>query len=150
MIFALNLLLVGCNKPKTTPEIEDPIYIDLVSQLSNEEKALVDKQKVVDEAYLKLSTIIPQTGQTRKFYREYFEAKNTLMLAEQHVEFLRVRVQSRKFEARAAYLKAFDSGSTWPDPSEYHRYTIAKKVHGLPRDWRLRKPAQFDMPTQNQ
>lgn len=140
-MFVILPLLVGCKKPLTEPELQDPIYKDLVSEYSNSQKAVADQEKKVEEAKAALATIIPQTGQSRKIYRKYFDEKSRLTLLKQQEEYFRVRSNSRKFEARAAYLKALEAEAEWPDPNEYASYQREKELKSRSRNWRDRTPS---------
>lgn len=143
LLMALAILtLVSCNKPLSSPEEIDPIYKDLQSELSNSEKDYAEKLKKVEEAQLRLRDIIPQRGQTRKFYGDYHNAQNIAEKARQKMEFYRERVSSRKFEARNSYIKALESQQSWPDPKEYNDYRSSKRAAGGSRNWRDRYPAK--------
>jgi uncharacterized membrane protein YgcG len=141
VILGLFTLLAGCNKPLTDPEAIDPIYKDLLSEYSNAQKDVLEKQKSLEEAEAKLKEIVPQTGQTRKQYNHYYDAKNKLLLSKQKENYLRVRSNSRKFEARRLYLDAFEQGKPWPNPQEYELYQKDKQAKAKSRNWRDRTPA---------
>lgn len=143
LLIALAILtLVSCNKPLSNPEEIDPIYKDLQSELSNSEKDYAETLKKAEEAQLRLKDIVPQRGQTRKFYGDYHNAKNIAEKARQKMEFYRERVSSRKFEARGAYIRAFESKKDWPDPQEYDAYLASKRASSGSRNWRDRYPAK--------
>ena len=135
------ILVVGCHKPLVTPEEIDPIYRDYMTEAGNADKNVEEKMKKLEEARLKLKEIIPQMGQTRRAYGALYEAENDLLKARQIAEYWKVRASSRKFDGRAAYLKAFEADKEWPDPKEYSEYSTNKKLKAVSKNWRDRHPA---------
>lgn len=141
-IVLLTFLALGCNKPQATPEETDPIYKDLVYQAGEAKKATEEQAKKVEEATLKLREIIPQVGQTRQYYDQYFRAKNEYERLRQKAQYYEVAAKARKYSARKEYISAFEKGEEWPNPKEYSEYQLSKKMRSINLNWRDRYPAE--------
>lgn len=139
--FCLFILVSACDKPMSEPETLDPIYKELLVDYSNAQKDVLEAEKKVEEAQLALEKVVPQTGQRRQAYGQYFEMKKRLDKAKQTEEFLQFRSKSRKYEARQAYIRAFEAKKSWPDPAEYSNYIAQKELKARSRNWRDRTPA---------
>jgi hypothetical protein len=143
LIFSV-FCLVSCHKPLTEPEEIDPIYRELMAEASNSEKSIEEQKKKIEEYAEKFEHIVPQTGQTKRVYNEYFKLKNDLASMEQKTLYYELAAKSRKYESRKRYLEAFESGKEWPDPKEYADYQTNKRVNIVNRDWRRRYPASSE------
>lgn len=141
LILTVLFFCAGCNKPLTTPEELDPIYKELSAEAANFEKTVEEQEKKVEEYKVNFKDIVPQTGQTRKVYAEFFRLQSELDSMKQKSEYLKLAAKSRKYTARNSYIKAFEAGQTWPDPKEYENYNMNKRISSVNRDWRKRYPA---------
>lgn len=139
----LLIFVTGCHKPLTEPEEIDPIYREYMAEASNSEKAVEEQKKKIEEFMPQFGTIIPQTGQTKKIYNEYFRLKNELARLEQKTQYYSLAAKSRKYEARRKYLEAFEANKaeSWPDPAEYEAFKVNKRVQNVDHDWRRRYPS---------
>ncbi len=138
------LSLIGCHKPLTTPEELDPIYKEWLADYENTEKKIEEQKKIIEEFPEKFEHIVPQTGQTRKIYKEYYQAKNQLDALKQKALYYELAAKSRKYEARKLYLEAFEAEKEWPDPKEYEEFKLNKQVQSVNLSWRQRYPAEVN------
>jgi hypothetical protein len=129
------LLVFGCEKADPNPELKDPIYADLVLQLSTTEKDLIEVNKNVDEQKNQLENAAPQSGQAGVFKKRYFGAMNTSDRLNQQIKYWKIRVEERKLSARKSYLESLKNGTAWPDPKEYEVYLSEKKLRQAKVIW---------------
>lgn len=138
-------VLTACEeKPLPNAELRDPIYNDLVliqASLEKEEAAL---RKQAYRTRDQWKSAKPQSGHAKYFRAKHFrEMKRTRQLL-QKIKYYKLRQETRKLEARKAYLKAFRAKEPWPDPKEYERYEHAKSLKNAPRNWDKRVPRLQD------
>src|SRR6185295_9609363 len=67
-IFLGILLMTACNRPNPNPELLDPIYADLGTEMNNQEKEIAEEQKGLDEAKKRLKNAAPQTGDAKRAF----------------------------------------------------------------------------------
>lgn len=119
---------LGCDKPNLTPEEDDPIYKDLLNEAANAEKAIEEQEKKVLEGKEALDKIVPQKGQTKRIYGQYFFAREELSKLKEKAEYYKVAAKNRKYEARKSYLSAFKTKAAWPDPKDFDNYKQSKST----------------------
>lgn len=135
------VFITGCSRPNPNPELTDLIYLDIQKELQIAEGAVVEIQKKLEEANKKFELSEPRTLDRTIALDEANKAKIAMKFAEQDVEFLKIRLERRKVEGRAAYRRAFAKGETWPDPKEFEHYLINKRLLNAPKTWSKRLEA---------
>ena len=123
-LISLALFLAACGKdpPNPTPELLDPIYMDLSKRRDElngfykvAEKTLETTKKDMDEAE-------PQTGKYKRKRMQYFKEIKDLRKMKQDIEFYTLRAMNRQIFARKSYMKAYHAGKPWPDLCKRAQY----------------------------
>ena len=135
ILIIIPFLLFGCNKPQPTPELRDPIYLDLVTKLQNTEKDLIEARGQLQEQVEAKKKVIPQTGQNKFADKRFFAAENRIALIEQQKKYFTILVEQRKMAARKSYLDAFYAKRPWPDSAEFEEYQSKNKAEAPARPW---------------
>lgn len=132
-------VLSACNKPDPNPELKDPISQDIQSNIKSIEAQLATERKNLADAEGEIKKAVPQTGQIKFARKHYFDVKARMEKLEQELRYYRLREESRKYEARADYLKAFDKKEAWPSPEEFENYKIAESARKKSRNWSVKE-----------
>ena len=141
-IFLFLIILViasACNKPNPNPELLDPIYSDIQAQENNINAEIAAEEAKLAQNEQSLETVTPQSGQIKFVQKRIWESKNRLDRLYQMKKYWIVRKDSRKIQARTEYMKAFNSGQTWPDPKEFAAYKAQQKLEMSSRVWNVQK-----------
>jgi peptidoglycan hydrolase CwlO-like protein len=120
----ISVACISCRKPESTPELRDPVYLDMQKRLSAQEKELkaaTDERPKIQEDLTKLN---PQSGEYKARWREYYENEKKIYLTEQKVSYFKMSIDSRRKAARLSYLEFYKNNkeSEWPDPNDFARY----------------------------
>jgi len=116
-ILILALFLFGCNKPDPNPEFKDPILKNMNESISILEADLKTTDKAILDAENMQKNALPLTGEAKLGAKRAYEAKSNKMKIEQHIQFLKIRRETRIKKVRQEYLKFFKAGKAWPDES---------------------------------
>lgn len=135
LLFFFLFLVIGCEKADPNPELKDPIYADLVLQLSTTEKDLVEINKNAEEQKNLYENAAPQSGQAGVFKKRYFAAASTADRLNQQIKYWKIRIEERRLSSRKSYLESLKSGNAWPDPKEYEVYLSEKKLRQAKVIW---------------
>ncbi len=127
--------LVACNKPDPNPELKDPIYSDLQSQLGTTTAAVEAEKKKLEGFENDLKGTIPQTGQIKFAQKRVFESQALISKLEQEKSYLELKIEQRRKAAVLSYRKAFAKKEDWPDPKEYASYQAEQKLRKAKRSW---------------
>jgi hypothetical protein len=139
-IFLIILVMaVGCSKPNPTPELLDPIYSDIASQVSAVESEIAAEEIKLSENQSAYDNVVPQTGQIKFGQKRVWDSKNRLEKLKQLKKYWEVRKESRKIHSRIEYLKAYNKGKPWPEASEYSQYKAQQKLENNSRSWNVKK-----------
>jgi hypothetical protein len=127
--------LAACSKPDPNPELKDPIYSDLQTQLGATTAQLEAKKKELEGFEKDLIEVVPQTGQIKYAKKRVFEAQALVNKFEQEKAYLELKIEQRKRTAQASYRKAFAKKEEWPDPKEWASYQVEQKLRNAKRSW---------------
>ncbi len=137
LFFWICLVLVGCEKPNPTPELGDPIFQDIQSQMKSSEKELVDAEKAIQDASAAIEKIVPQDGTYKILWEKYFQAKKNKEQVQERGQFLAASLDRRKKLVRKRYREAWNSGTKKLEvnASELEDYKQNRKLATDSRDW---------------
>lgn len=139
LITILVVSIVGCSRPDPNPELMDPIYSDLNSQLGETSRGIVEEEKKLEEHKKALSEVIPQTGQIKFATKRVFESEARIVKLKQEQQWLALRIEERKAYTKDKYLRAFKNKELWPDPAELEQYKLEKKLRSAKRTWDVKQ-----------
>ncbi len=142
LLLLIIVIAVGCNKPNPNPELMDPIFSDIQSQVSSVDAEIAAEEAKLAENSASFENVVPQTGQIKFAQKRVWDSKNRIEKLKQLKKYWEVRKESRKIHARTEYMKAFASGKHWPDPSEYSMYKNQQKLENASRSWNVKKRIQ--------
>jgi hypothetical protein len=108
---------------------------------SEKEVATLLKEK--DTAKDQVTSAQPQTGETKSRWSTYYQAEKRHEMAMQAAKYIKLRLETRRAEARKSYLSAFDEKRSWPAPEEFADYARDKKLKNAPKDWNVRLKKQL-------
>lgn len=127
--------LTACNKPDPNPELKDPIYSDLQTQLGAATAAVEAEKKKLEGFEKDLETTVPQTGQIKFAKKRVFESQALISKLEQEKSYLELKIEQRRRTAVTSYRKAFAKKEEWPDPKEFASYQVEQKLRRAKRSW---------------
>ncbi|MEQ1876536.1 MAG: hypothetical protein ABL958_07810 [Bdellovibrionia bacterium] len=135
LFLLLFIFLAACNRPDAYPELKDPIFHDMEAdyRASQRERDTLEKEK--EAAKADIPNAQPQTGETKAKWNVFFAAEKKYDKAVQMEHFHKLRLETRREEARKNYLAAFQAGQDWPPPDEYKAYQTEKRLRNAPKDW---------------
>lgn len=138
--------VLSCNKKDPTPELSDPIYTDLSSELSIAQKNLEAEKSQCAKMKSELEQATPQTGQNKYAAKRYYESVNNLDGYKQQVKYFEIALELRKNEARARYQESLlNGGRPWIDPKEIEDYHVRLKLQKAKLTWG-KKPSPAEKP----
>lgn len=129
------LTLTACNKPDPNPELKDPIFADLQTQLGAATQSLEAEKKKLEGFEKDLAAVVPQTGQIKYAQKRVFESQALVNKWEQEKAYLELKIEQRKNTAVKSYKKAFAKKEEWPDPKEWTSYQAEQKLRNAKRSW---------------
>ncbi len=138
LFLLVSLLFIGCDKPNPTPEVLDPIYIDLSKQADEAKKLIPEAKIAVSEAEKELTLVKPQTGQIEYAKKRLREANQRLVQTTQIAKYLEIHSKSRLDYDRESYLVAWKQKKQWPDPAEYKEFKDAEKAQSARTNWNVK------------
>lgn len=142
LVFFFLFFSVGCDKPEPEPEKKDPIYQDLLSELSLAEKNIAEMEKQLAEHRTTLEKVVPQTGQIRFAQKRLFETEKTLELFKQQKKYWTLRAESRRDYIRKASYEAFIKKSKLDTSAEYQEYLAEKRLRRARLEWDAKQRRQ--------
>jgi hypothetical protein len=141
LFIAVNaLLLVSCSKMDPNPELKDPIYRDIETELKNSAKLLTDTEKKLEGLKLEEAKLAPRTKERMVNGRAIQNQKNIIEKLTQRIAYLEIRLERRKIQTKNEYSAAYSAKKPWPDPAEYENYKMMQKLQSAPRNWDHRVP----------
>lgn len=117
------------------PESIDPIYADIKAKQAAAATVAETTKKEIEELKKSISTIAPRDPGRRKAFEDLKKKERQLLDAEQMEMYYEIRAEKRKFADMDEYLKAYDAGKPWPDPSAFLAYKKAEELRTAPREW---------------
>lgn len=136
----LILFLSGCKEPVPNPELRDPIYGDLKAQLATTLTELEAEKKEVEELEKTMPKMDVRGSELRQARRQLASHSRKLSALKQMKQYYEIRIEQRKSFVDKDYLKAFEADIPWPNPEEYERYKVVKKLRTADRNWDSRVP----------
>ncbi|ASD62089.1 hypothetical protein B9G79_00190 [Bdellovibrio bacteriovorus] len=138
-LFLLTFSLIACSKPDPNPELKDPIFNDYQSQLGATSAALESEKKGLEGFEKELAEVVPQTGQIKYAQKRVRESKEKITRLEQEKQYLELKIEARRKEAKRSYSKAFKKGETWPDPQEWASYQTEQRFRNAKKSWDVKE-----------
>lgn len=135
LIFSISFLLFGCDRPDPQPQLKDPIYLDIQSEITSLQQSLDSETKTLQEHLKTLAEVVPQTGQNKYAQKRVDESKALLNKISQELEYQKLKLQAQEKKARFDYKKAFESKEVWPNPSEWSEYQTEKRFRNAKKTW---------------
>ena len=145
LVVILVIFSLSCKKEALTePELSDPIYKSLKSRLRSAEASFEDFKEKRASFTKDLQKSPPNTQERRLLRQELAQANKDYAAIVQEITFLSIKLEERKHKARKSYIKAFKTGSPWPNMAEYEEYKVNRRLRQAPRDWSTRVPSFGD------
>ncbi len=146
MVLILTGLLSGCSRPNPTPELADPIYLDLASRGSLARAAAELTKEEIKTLKEELEALPPRDSSRKKLQQDLSTKETRLLVADQEALYFEIRASQRKDYARKEYLIAFDAGQPWPKPEDFEAYKTQRRLQDAPREWnsRLKKTDRYN------
>lgn len=135
LILCISILLFGCDRPDPQPQLRDPIYLDIQSEITSLQQAFDSESKTLQEHQKTLSEVIPQTGQIKYAQKRVDESKAVLNKMAQELEYQRLKLQAQEKKARVSYKKAHNLKEAWPNPTEWSEYQAEKRFRSAKKTW---------------
>jgi hypothetical protein len=129
------VFLTACKRQSSTPELQDPIYADLVRKTEASQRAVEEAKRELEEVKKDFQNAGIQNGEIKVLRQAVFDKTQQLDNAAQSARLLAMQTESRKNFARNAYKKAFDADKEWPDPEEFRLYKIHQKLVDIPKSY---------------
>lgn len=131
--------LAACNSKDPNPELVDPLYLELEKELKSVEADLKTAEEAVSAAEDTMKKVVPQTGQIKYATKRLNEARARLTQVKQIRQYFAVKIESRKWAAREAYLKAYYEKKPWPEMEPLETYRLNKALGATSREWSAKK-----------
>lgn len=146
MVMMLTGLLSGCSRPNPTPELKDPIYLDLLNRGALAKAASDSVKEEIKTMKADLEALPPRDSGRKKMQQDLTQRETRLMVADQEALYFEIRAKQRKDYARKEYLDAFHAGKPWPDPEDFEAYKLQRRLQDAPREWnsRLKKSDRYN------
>ncbi len=126
------LLAIGCHSVIKQPELIDPIYNDILAEISKNQGEIATTIEQVEAEKKLLIKAKPQSGEYSYHKKKIFNIENFLTKQKQRGLYLDILLQQRKKEARLSYAEAYSKAAQWPDPGDFQLYLKQKKVTLIP------------------
>ena len=141
-LIILALFLFGCNKPDPNPELKDPILKSMNESLSILEADLKATEKAILDAEKMEKNAVPLTGEAKLGVKRAHEARSNKMKIEQHIQFLKIRRETRIKKVREEYMRFFKAGKPWPDENLAKEHADYLKLKNSSLNWADRYPKE--------
>jgi hypothetical protein len=141
-LFCLLTLIVfisGCRE-NSSPELTDPIYIDLLSETGALERLIDESDKKIEAKEKDWLKTKPRTIERKNTEAELLREKERREKIRQMLVYYKIRTERRKVEGRRAYKIAYRTGEPWPKPEEFEAYKQNKKLLLSSKNWNDRVP----------
>lgn len=148
LFFVLFLMFsLACEKKNPHPELLDPIYQDLVSELEIANKSIESEEKALLGLQEELKQAVPQTGQIKYATKKVTEAQKRIDVLRQQRMFFEIKLEQRRLEAAKKYEESLKpGGKPWPDPVEVENYRAVAKLQRDKIAWAQRDNKKTDVP----
>ena len=143
-LLTLCLSLIACRSEDPNPELRDPIYSGLNSELGKAKSAFEAGQKRILEVEQQIASAQTGSQELKMARRNLIEAKKKLVYLEQTYEYLKIRTEHRKYAARREYRLAFYAKKEWPNPQDSRHLATHLALRSAPRSWDQRVPKLND------
>lgn len=136
----LMLMIPACKSEDPEPEKKDPIYNDLLKEETNAKTAASIETKKIDELTKEYQKSEVRTIERKSVARDISTSQEALRKYEQQIEYFRIALIKRKYEAQTSYKRAQAEDKPWPDSKEISAYLQEKKMLAVSRNWNIRVP----------
>jgi len=127
------LFVFSCKKKlDPSPELKDPVYAALTTELAAATSELSAKNSEVQNIKNDMKNAVPQSGEIKVYEKRLNEAQEKRAFAEQQVRLYEIRLEQQKLLAKKLYLESLlPNGKPWPDEattsSEIEKIKIQKE-----------------------
>jgi len=140
----MSLIMVSCKKKENpSPELMDPIYLDLIKVHKTKAKELEEEQKSTKTLLTDLKSTFPRSPQRKSAQKALSVNRKKIRQMKQKVKYLDIRKKHRRIIARRDYRRAFYNHKVWPDPKDYASYQTNKRLKSVNMNWQSRVPKLF-------
>lgn len=139
LILLLLATIVGCAKPDPNPELRDPIFTDITSQIASLNQQIESEKNQLKKHEQELAEAPPQTGKVKFALKRVSESKSLIASLDQERKYLEIKIESRKKAARSSYLQAFKEKRPWPEPREWDLYISEKRLRQAKKNWDVKQ-----------
>jgi hypothetical protein len=140
LVLAILITQTACKKPIENPETLDPIYADILSEVTASKAAAAEEEDAIKDLKAKLAALPPRDAIRGRITRELYAHEHNLVQAQQRVKYYEVRSEERKEYDTRAYMIAFEADKPWPNPADLEEYKKIKKLQSASRNWEDRVP----------
>jgi len=144
LMTTLALLTLGCRREDPYPELHDPIYKFLKDQTNSLKSSVESETKKIEELEKAVAKTQPLTHARKLAIRDLESTKRRIASLNQEMDYLTIRTERRRVEARRDYKIAFLSHKDWPDPKEFDHFMTQHRLRKASRHWDARVPKLQD------
>ncbi len=148
LAFSAGILVTGCDRPLSEPELHDPVYLDMQRGAKEWEKAEAEAAKKLQEMKTEYDSLDTKNAFRYRLKSDIQLQENLVLQIKQKSEHEKLLVKKRAKESAANYWKAREAKLPWPDPAEYEGFKAAQRLRASSRNWddRVPKLKQSGMP----
>jgi hypothetical protein len=126
----------GCTARDAAPELRDPVFLSLNTEVLSAGKSLEDSVKEAELSRSEIEKSESITGTARRVRIEkLFKSESAARLAQQRVDYLTARRMVRQREDRLGYNLAVNQGLPWPAPGELAAYESSRTISQRSRNY---------------
>lgn len=140
IILAYSLISVSCEKMLESPELVDPIYLDLLVQAKSMETLAIEEKKKVEELQKEIEKLPNQSGLKQKLEKKIFASQHKVDQSSQMSKYYKLSALKRKREIRKYYPIIFSKRESWPQNDVKKQYDAHKRLLNAPKLWDQRIP----------
>jgi hypothetical protein len=135
-VILIILSLSACTARDVAPELRDPIYLSLNTEVLSAQKSLEDLSKELAAGRAEFEKSELSTGTPRhQRVTKLFEVERSARLGQQRVDYLIARRAFRLKEDRMEYNAAMNSGQEWPIKGQFAQYELGRSLAQRTRNY---------------
>lgn len=138
ILLLLMTSLTACKRENPSPELIDPIYLDLKSELNSAEQSIAEYEKKIEEAKNNLEKSEPNSIDRKNAQKDLMSAQKAYTKSVELAEYYKIRTEQRLVAARIEYKKAFREDRAWPSKEAIEAYKTNKRLQNASRNWNQR------------
>ena len=135
-----SILLMGCKEENPTPELSDPIYMDIMTKIQDLKAHVEEHRKQMESWKEVMSHMGPRDPNLRNFMDDHRKILEETKKYKQLLAYYEIRLQRRKITARKKYKQSLSKKTPWPDQEEYEHYKTNIRLREASRNWDDRVP----------